>query len=114
MSRIGSHENLVAGIDHLLGAAVVDHLRRQHGDSGMMVLSGLPAEEILAKSTRVLNGAEAVGEIRAILQGLELGLLVRVIVAHVGPAMGLGNPKIREQVGHQFGGHCSAAVGVEF
>jgi hypothetical protein len=53
-----------------------------------MMVVVVPGEELLAKGTRVLDGAEALGELGHVLEGLELALRVRIVVRDVGPAMG--------------------------
>ena len=72
-----------------------------------------PAEELLAVAVGVLETAETGGEVGPILEGPELALGVRVVVADVGSRVGLGDAEVGEQVGDGFGDHRAAAVGVD-
>ena len=73
----------------------------------------VPMEEGSAVSTGVLDGAEPVGEVRSVFQGLELGLREGVVVGDVGARVGLGDPEIGEQQRDRLGLHRGAAVGVQ-
>ena len=84
MGRIGRKEHPVPGLDHLLTATVVDVRRRQHADAGMPVLMVVPAHEPAAGGTAVLDGTEALGKLGPVLEGLELRLRERVVVALTG------------------------------
>ncbi len=55
----------------------------------MVVLVVVPGEERAADLAGVLERAEAVGEVGAVLEGLELRLRERVVVGDVGPRVGL-------------------------
>jgi len=48
--------------EHLVGAAVVDHFGRQHGDAAVPMLRVVPGEEHAAEATRVRFAAEAIGK----------------------------------------------------
>ena len=78
-----------------------------------MVLVVVLAEEFLAERAGVLDVVEAVRERRAVLEGLELRFAVRVVVADVGPGVGLGDVQVGEEQRDGLGGHGGAAVGVE-
>ena len=56
-------------------------LKRRLADAGVAVLVVVPAEEPAAEGAGVLDGAEAVGEVGPVLEGLELALGERVVVA---------------------------------
>jgi hypothetical protein len=64
----------------LLGAAVVDVVGCVQPDAAVMVLAVVPGEEIDAVRARVLDAAEALGEVRAVLQRFESSLGKRVVV----------------------------------
>ena len=55
-----------------LGLAEMNHGRGQQADAGVAMLLVVPVEELLAKGATVLDAAEAIGELRAVLQGAEL------------------------------------------
>ena len=102
-----------AGFQDLRCPSVVDILRRHKGDAAVAVLGVVPAEERAAEGPGVLQGAEALRKLRAILQGFELGLRERIVVAHMGAAMGLGDAKISEQQRHCPGFHTRTPVGMQ-
>ena len=70
----GGGDDAMAGIEHLLGPAVMDLGRSQISDAGAVVLVVVPGEKPLAEDALLLDRAEAAGELRAVLQGLELRL----------------------------------------
>ena len=71
------------------------------------------AKKCLAVGAGVLDAAEALREVGAVLERLELRLGVGVVVGDVRPAVGLGDAQIGEQGGDRLGAHAGAAVGVE-
>ena len=73
--------------------AAVDHLGGHQGDPRVTVLGVVPGEERAAEGPGVLDGAEAVGKVGLVLEGLELGLGERVVVGDVRPAVGLVTPR---------------------
>src|SRR6185436_15903747 len=91
MSGVGGGEHLNAGIVSVLGLAVVDDLGGHQADACVSMLGVVPAEEVLAEGARFLDRGEAVREAGAVLQGLELGLGVRVVVGDVRAGVGLGD-----------------------
>ena len=66
------------------GRAVVDRGRRVVADARVPVLVVVVGEERLAERPGVLDAAEALGEGRAVLEGLELRLAVGVVVLTCG------------------------------
>jgi hypothetical protein len=69
------------------GGAVGDRCRRVIADAAMAVLVVVVQEEPLAERSGVFDAAEALGELRAGLERLELGLAERVVVAHLRAAV---------------------------
>jgi hypothetical protein len=70
---------LIRRIEHQLptpqyGLSVpkVNHLRGEQSDSGMTMFLVVPVEELLAEGAAVLDAAETIRKIRAILQGAKL------------------------------------------
>ena len=53
-------------------AAEVDGGGRVEAETGVAVLVVVPAEEALAEGAAILDGAETSGELRPVLEGLEL------------------------------------------
>jgi len=68
----------------------------------MMVLLVVPGKERLAESTGFFDAGETLRELGTILEGLELRLGKRVVIAGMRPAVGFGDPEIGEQKGHGF------------
>lgn len=92
--------HLVCGFEHpaailvyLIGKSVMDLSRCHQADACMVVLVVVPCEKRLAKDSGILNGAEAFGKLRTVLQVFELGLGDRVVVTDVGAAVGFENPR---------------------
>jgi Asp-tRNA(Asn)/Glu-tRNA(Gln) amidotransferase A subunit family amidase len=57
-------------------------------------------EERVAERAGVLDAAEANGQRRAVLEGLELALAEGVVVAHMRAAVGSPDAQEREQLDH--------------
>ena len=62
---------MVSGVEHHLavgqdglGVAEMNHGRGQQADAGVAMLLVVPLEKLLAKSTAVLDAAEAIGKLR--------------------------------------------------
>ncbi len=70
-------------------------------------------EEHLAERSGVFDAAEALGELRAVLERLELGLAERVVIAHMRAAVGAADAEEGEQLDHGVRGHRAAPVGVD-
>src|SRR6266480_1722167 len=74
-------------------------------------------EEHLAERSGVFDAAEALGELRAVLErlelGLEQGLAERVVIAHMRAAVGAADAEEGEQLDHGVRGHRAAPVGVD-
>ena len=68
----------------------------------MTVLFVVPGEESMAKGSGILYRAEPLWELGAVLQGLELGFRVRVVIAHVGSTVRFGHAQIGKQMGHRL------------
>ena len=108
---------LIGGLQHLLPLRlgfprlpVVDGGRGQQCQARMVVLLVIPVEESLGPAPDLDQGAEAVGVIGSILEGLEMRLGVAVIIANVGPGMALGDPQVVQQLLHRLGDHRCALV----
>ncbi len=53
------------------GGAIMDGSRSHQADPNMAMFMVVPAEKPLAVGTGVFDGAEAIGEVGSVLQGLE-------------------------------------------
>ncbi len=103
--KVGGVQDLAAGFADGVSASVVDVCGGVQSDPGVAMLVAVPAEEPVAEDAGVLDAAEPVGEVRPVLQGLELRLGVGVVIRAVRPAVGLGDSEVGEQERDRFGGH---------
>lgn len=93
----------ISAIEYLLARCRL-RLARMHDSGGeqadatMPMDVVIPVEERARPDPRIHRAAEAVGVAWAILQGLKLRLGKRIIVGHLGAAMGLGDPQIHQQL----------------
>jgi hypothetical protein len=90
VAGVGGGEHVGAGVAHGLGLSIVDVDGVVVADTAVVVLGVVPGEEALAERPRLLDGAEGVGEVGPVLERLELGLAVGVVVAGVRPGVRLG------------------------
>ncbi|KFB73513.1 MAG: hypothetical protein AW09_001226 [Candidatus Accumulibacter phosphatis] len=73
----------------------------------------VPRKELLAVDAGIFDTTEALGEFGTVLQGLELGLGVGMVVREIGPAVALGDAEILPQGGDGLAAHTGPAVRVE-
>lgn len=71
---VGEHHLLVACCQNFIGLPAVDHLWGQVEYSRMMMARVVAGEEAAAEAQGVVVEAEALRELRLVLQRLELGL----------------------------------------
>ena len=62
----------------------------------------IPVKERLTKGPGILNGAGSLRKLGAILQGLELGFGIRVVIADMGAAVSFGHPEIGQELRNDF------------
>lgn len=84
VGSVGGNQRLLALVPDLGGPPVVDRGRGVEGDARVSVDVVVVLEELDAERPCVLDGAESVGERRAVLQGLEGRLGIRVVVGLTG------------------------------
>jgi hypothetical protein len=87
-------EGLGTLLEERLRVAVVNAVRGHEADAGMAVCAVVPLEELLAVGTRILDATEAFGELGAVLERFELSLGVRIVIADMRAAVGLGDLQI--------------------
>ncbi len=92
----GIERGLTRGVNGV-GLAVVHLVRRHQADTGMVMVLVVPIEEVAAEASGILNAAEALGELRLVLECLEVAFGERVVVGYIGPAMRAGDAEIGEQ-----------------
>jgi len=73
----------------------------------------LPVEELAAELQGLFVAGEAVGEVGAVLERLELALGERVVIRDVRPAVRLGDPQRGQKLGHCLRAHRRATVAVD-
>jgi hypothetical protein len=76
----------------------------------MVVILVVPIEEAAAETSGVLDAAEALGELRLVLECLEVAPRERVVVGHVRAIVRAGNAKVGEQQCGGFGLHRTTAI----
>ena len=96
-----------------LGLAEVDGRRGHQAEAGVVVLVVVPVEELLSPDSSVEQAAEAFGESRMVLHGLELGFGEGVVVGRTRPGQAWPYAQVAEEQRQGFGGHRPAAVGVQ-
>lgn len=99
---MGVGEDVGAGGPHGAGAAIVHVGGGVQPDPGVPVVVVVPAEEDLVERSGVLDGAEPVGEVGPVLEGLELGLGERVVVGAVRPRVGFVTPRSASSIATGF------------
>ena len=82
--------------------AVVDRLGRHEADTGMPMLGVVPAEELLAVSSGILDTAESSGKLGAVFQGFELRLGEWIVIRDIRLAVAFGHLEIDQQGCHWF------------
>jgi hypothetical protein len=78
----GGKSGLACGVNGI-GLAVMHLVRGHQADPGVVVVPVVPVKERATEAAGVLDAAEALGEPRLILQGLEVAFGERVVVAGV-------------------------------
>lgn len=82
-----------------------------NGDPGMVMLMVISAEDCAAVATGNFEASRAGRKVRPALQILEVRLGEWVVIAGIGPAVGLGNAQVGEQLGQELGSHRGTPVG---
>ena len=80
MGGVGALEHPGPFLPGLLGSAVVDVGGGMQAQPGVVMFVVVPGEERAAEQACGLDRVEPVGEVGPVLQGLELGLAVGVVV----------------------------------
>ena len=99
MCLIRGEKHLASGFLHILRKSVVDGLRRVQSDAGVMMLCVIPGKEDLTETSAILDAAESVGEVRHILERLELRLGKWIIITRIRSAVGLSDAQIGQEQG---------------
>ncbi len=107
MGEVGGLEDGGPAATDRLGGAEVDRGGGVEADAAVAVLEVVVAVEAGAEGARVLERAEALGERRTVLEGLEGGFAVRVVVGYVRAAVAPGDAEPVEERGD--GSLCIAA-----
>lgn len=113
VGSIGGTEHLLSGVTQRGGPSVVHGGWRHQPETRVVMLAVVPGEEPLAEGTGVLDRTEPLRELRAVLQGLELGLGERIVVGDLGARVAPRHAELRQQQRHGLAGHRRATIGVE-
>jgi len=73
----------------------------------------IPDEKLLTESAAIWEAAEAIRELRTVLQSSELAFRIRVVIGYIRSAVGLGDAEIGHEEGHRLRRHDPATVGVD-
>ena len=87
------------------GLAQMNHGGSHQAQAGVVMFEVVPAEERLTKTTSVFDGAEAIGEARAVFQGAELTFRIGIVVGNMGPGMCFGDTKVGHEQSYGFRFH---------
>src|SRR3990172_4246720 len=90
-------QNYLTFFDNLLSPFVMDVFRREESDPGMVMLSIVPGEKVLAERPAVLGTAEAFRKLRPVFHSFEVGLRIGVVIAHIRAGKAFRNPQISKQ-----------------
>ena len=93
----GVVEGLLAGGMDLVGQTVVDLVGGHQADAQMVMVLVVPVEEGAAEGLGVLDGAEPLGELGLVFQGLEAALREGIVVGGVGRGRGCLRECLRPQ-----------------
>ena len=73
-------QGFCATLHDLWCSFIMHHLGGKHADAGMTMLRVVPAKEWLAKGSGILQAAEPLREVGAVLEGFELCFGIRIII----------------------------------
>jgi hypothetical protein len=95
------------------GFPAMNHGGGPQSPAGGAVLFVIPGEERLAERAAVLDAAEAIREVGAVLHGAERAFRVWVVVGNIRSAGGPGDAPVSPPEGDRLGSHDPAAIGVD-
>ena len=110
---VGGLEDDLASLADLIRLTVVEHGRGEQADAGVVVVVVVPSEEATAEAQGVLVALEAVREFGNVFEGFELAFGERVVIGHMGPAVGFGDAQGAEQLGDGLRNHGRPPIAVE-
>lgn len=113
MLVVSCRENVLPLLENLRRFSVMNGLRGEQSDPGVVMFLVVPGEESLRKGSGIFKGSESSREIGSVLECFELRFGKRVIVARMGPAVGLGNAQVAEKECDGFGFHRTAPIGMQ-
>ncbi len=88
-SSLGRFQHKSPFVTSRVGGLVVHILRSVQADPRVAMLPVVPIEELPAKLSGLLQSAESSRELGTVLEGLELGFGVGIVVTDVRPRVGL-------------------------
>ena len=84
MHPVGVEQDVLALLEHMLGTTIMHIGRGQQLNAAMMVKIVVPIEELPAPASGIRQTAKALGIIRAVLQGFELGFRIGIVIGNIG------------------------------
>ena len=109
----GAVESVLTGSVDGIDLAVVHLIGRHQADPDVVMVLVVPAKIVAGETPGILDAAEALGELRLVLEVFELALGERVVVRGMRPAVRACDAKICEQQRGGLGLHRTAAVRVQ-
>jgi hypothetical protein len=104
---------LLALLEDRLGPAIMYIGWRQPAQSAVMMLVVVLEKEDPGPVPSILLASEAIRVIRQVLQGLELGFGVGIIIGNVRAGVGFSHAQVSHQQSNWFGGHRAAPVSMD-
>src|SRR4030042_1834156 len=95
-------QNSLTLFDNLFSPSVMDIFGREESDSGMVMLSIVPAEKVPAKCPAVFGTPEPFWKLRPVFHGFELGLRIGIVIAYIRPGKTFSDPQISQQESNRF------------
>ena len=102
---IGVEQDDSALFSDRFGPAVVDVGGGMKSNARVAMIVVIPSEKSGAVGLGVFEAAEAVGEIRSVLEGSELRFTERNVITRMRPTVRFGDPEVGQEVRHRFGDH---------
>ncbi len=113
MCCICCRQRLIELLYHHLGVTVVLLVRRKQAKAGMVMPVVVPVEKGATKGLCVFQASKAVRKFRSILERLEMGFRVRVVIVRSRTAMRSCDAETGQELRHHLRRHRRATVGMD-
>jgi hypothetical protein len=106
-------KNSLPIFDNLFCPSIMDILRGEESDSGMIMFGVVPAEEFLGERPGVFDTTEPFREFRPVLRCLELRFRVGVVIADMRPGKAFGDAQACKHESDRFRCHVGPPIGMD-